>query len=91
MGLTLISMLSKTKKVFTTHLPVLCSVASSRSILSITWRIERLSLLFVPPTWRRNGDYYGYKVQPDKIKEAPDLQWITTKVFGICIYANRSR
>ena len=30
-------------------------------------------------------------VQPDKIKEAPDLQWITTKVFGICIYANRSR
>nr|DAN10812.1 MAG TPA: AAA ATPase [Caudoviricetes sp.]DAZ38739.1 MAG TPA: AAA ATPase [Caudoviricetes sp.] len=40
MGLTLISMLSKTKIVFTTHLPVLCSVASSRSILSITWRIE---------------------------------------------------
>ena len=56
MGLTLISMLSKTKKVFTTPLPVLCSVASSRTILSITWRIERLSLLFVPPTWRRNGD-----------------------------------
>ena len=25
-----------------------------------------------------------------EIKEAPDLQWITTKVFGICIYANRS-
>lgn len=27
-------------------------------ILSATWRIGRLSLLFVPPTWRRNGDYY---------------------------------
>ncbi|MBC5677714.1 sigma-70 family RNA polymerase sigma factor [Anaerostipes sp. NSJ-7] len=22
------------------------------------WKSERLSLLFVPPTWRRNGDYY---------------------------------
>ena len=54
-------MLSKTKKVFTTHLPVLCSVASSRSILSVQWRIGRLSLLFVPPTWRRNGDSYERK------------------------------
>lgn len=33
-----------------THLPVLCSEASFRIILSITWRIERLSLQFVPPT-----------------------------------------
>ena len=40
--------------------------------------------------YHTRGGYYGYKVQPDKIKEAPDLQWITTKVFGICIYANRS-
>lgn len=43
MELTLISMLSKTKKVFTTHLPV--SVVSLRIILLETWKIERLSLL----------------------------------------------
>ena len=69
MKLTLITMLSKTKKVFTTHLPVLCSVASLRIILSITWRIERLSLLFVPPTERRrNGDLYERKSKRDMDK-----------------------
>ena len=46
MKLTLIHMLSKTKKVLTTYLIVLCSVASLRIILSITWRIGRLSLLY---------------------------------------------
>ena len=58
MELTLIFMLSKTKKVFTTRLLVLCSIASLTIILSVAWRIKRLSLLFVPPTWRRNGDFY---------------------------------
>jgi len=58
MELTLIIMLSKTKKVFTTYLTVLCSIASLKTILSAMWKSERLSLLFVPPTWRRNGDYY---------------------------------
>ena len=58
MELTLIFMLSKTKKVFTTYLTVLCSIASLKTILSAMWKSERLSLLFVPPTWRRNGDYY---------------------------------
>ena len=58
-GLTLIIMLSKTKKVFTTHLTVLCSIASYKLFYRITWRVETLSLLFVPPTERRrNGDYY---------------------------------
>ena len=52
-------MLSKTKKVFTTHLTVLCSIASYKLFYRITWRVETLSLLFVPPTERRrNGDYY---------------------------------
>ena len=60
MELTLIIMLSKTE-VFTTHLPVLCSIASLTIILSATWRIKRLSLLFVPPIWRRNGDYYVFQ------------------------------
>ena len=37
---------------------MLCSIASLTIILSVTWRIERLSLLFVSPTERRrNGDY----------------------------------
>ena len=58
MELTLIIMLSKTKKVFTTYLTVLCSIASLKTILSAMWKSERLSLLVVPPTWRRNGDYY---------------------------------
>ena len=58
MELTLIIMLSKTKKVFTTYLTMLCSIASLKTILSAMWKSERLSLLFVPPTWRRNGDYY---------------------------------
>ncbi|WP_279289334.1 RNA polymerase sigma factor, partial [Anaerostipes hominis (ex Liu et al. 2021)] len=39
-------------------LTVLCSIASLKTILSAMWKSERLSLLFVPPTWRRNGDYY---------------------------------
>lgn len=37
---------------------MLCSITSLTIILSVTWGIKRLSLLFVPPTWRRNGDYY---------------------------------
>ncbi|WP_328514489.1 RNA polymerase sigma factor, partial [Anaerostipes hominis (ex Lee et al. 2021)] len=41
-----------------TYLTVLCSIASLKTILSAMWKSERLSLLFVPPTWRRNGDYY---------------------------------
>jgi len=57
MELTLIIMVSK-PQVFTTHLPVLCSIASLTIILSATWRMKRLLLLFVPLTWRRNGDYY---------------------------------
>ena len=62
-GLTLIIMLSKTKKVFTTHLTVLCSIASYKLFYRITWRVETLSLLFVPPTERRrNGDYYVKRV-----------------------------
>ena len=57
--LTLIIMLSKTKKVITTPPPVLCSVASCKLFYSITLRTVTLSLLFVPPTERRrNGDYY---------------------------------
>ena len=57
--LTLITMLSKTKKVITTPPPVLCSVASCKLFYSITLRTVTLSLLFVPPTERRrNGDYY---------------------------------
>ena len=46
--LTLIIMLSKTKKVITTHLIVLCSVASSKLFYSIAWRVGTLSLQFVP-------------------------------------------
>ena len=57
--LTLITMLSKTKKVFTTPPTVLCSIASCKLFYSTTWREKTLSLLFVPPTERRrNGDYY---------------------------------
>ena len=74
MGLTLIIMLSKTKKVFTTHLPVLCSIASLIIILSAMWRIERLSLLFVPPTERRrNGDYHDAIVIAGKDEELYQL------------------
>jgi len=47
--LTLIFMLSKTKKVITTPPPVLCSVASRKLFYSITLRAVTLSLLFVPP------------------------------------------
>ena len=47
--LTLIIMLSKTKKVITTHLIVLCSVASLKLFYSIAWRVGTLSLQFVPP------------------------------------------
>ena len=47
--LTLIIMLSKTKKVITTHLIVLCSVASRKLFYSIAWRVGTLSLQFVPP------------------------------------------
>ena len=47
--LTLINMLSKTKKVFTTPLPVLCSVASYKLFYSTMWSVGTLSLLFVPP------------------------------------------
>ena len=47
--LTLISMLSKTKKVITTHPPVLCSVASCKLFYSTVERVGTLSLLFVPP------------------------------------------
>ena len=47
--LTLIIMLSKTKKVITTHLIVLCSVASHKLFYSIAWRVGTLSLQFVPP------------------------------------------
>ena len=39
---------------------MLCSIASLAIILSSTRRIGRLSLLFVPPTWRRNGDYHAF-------------------------------
>ena len=57
--LTLISMLSKTKKVITTPPPVHCSVASRKLFYSTTQGVENLSLLFVPPTERRrNGDFY---------------------------------
>jgi len=57
--LTLIYMLSKTKRVITTSPPVLCSIASCKLFYSTTWRVETLSLLFVPPTGRRrNGDLY---------------------------------
>ncbi|EET58581.1 hypothetical protein BRYFOR_09417 [Marvinbryantia formatexigens DSM 14469] len=39
---------------------MLCSIASLTIILSATWGIGRLSLLFVPPTERRrNGDFYA--------------------------------
>ena len=37
---------------------MLCSITSLTIILSVTWGIKRLSLLFVPPIWRRNEDYY---------------------------------
>ena len=47
--LTLISMLSKTKKVITTPPPVLCSVASYKLFNSTTRSVGTLSLLFVPP------------------------------------------
>ena len=47
--LTLIIMLSKTKKVITTHLIVLCSVASRKLFYSTAYRVGTLSLLFVPP------------------------------------------
>lgn len=47
--LTLISMLSKTKKVITTPPPVLCSVASCKLFYSTVERVGTLSLLFVPP------------------------------------------
>ena len=74
MELTLIIMLSKTKKVFTTYLTVLCSIASLKTILSAMWKSERLSLLFVPPTWRRNGDYYGeIRIYPS-FKQRPEYR-----------------
>jgi hypothetical protein len=47
--LTLIKMLSKTKKVFTTPPPVLCSIASYKLFYSTKGSVEILSLLFVPP------------------------------------------
>ena len=47
--LTLINMLSKTKKVITTPPPVLCSVASYKLFYSTTRSVGSLSLLFVPP------------------------------------------
>jgi hypothetical protein len=47
--LTLIKMLSRTKKVFTTYLPVLCSIASYKLFYSTKGSVETLSLLFVPP------------------------------------------
>ena len=47
--LTLIIMLSKTKKVITTPPPVLCSVASCKLFYSTVQRVGTLSLLFVPP------------------------------------------
>jgi hypothetical protein len=47
--LTLIKMLSKTKKVFTTPPHVLCSIASYKLFYSAKGSVETLSLLFVPP------------------------------------------
>jgi hypothetical protein len=47
--LTLIKMLSKTKKAFTTPPPVLCSIASYKLFYSTKGSVETLSLLFVPP------------------------------------------
>ena len=47
--LTLIKMLSKTKKVVTTPPPVLCTVASCKLFYSTVQRVGTLSLLFVPP------------------------------------------
>ena len=71
-------MLSKTKKVFTTHLTVLCSIASYKLFYRITWRVETLSLLFVPPTERRrNGDYYATKSLAEILGEATLVDRIT--------------
>lgn len=80
MELTLIIMLSKTKKVFTTYLTVLCSIASLKTILSAMWKSERLSLLFVPPTWRRNGDYY----ERTKERQKRYINLIEKKCFVVC-------
>ena len=62
--LTLISMLSKTKKVITTPPPVLCSVASCKLFYSTVERVGTLSLLFVPPA--KGG---GMEINMDKMKE----------------------
>ena len=60
--LTLIIMLSKTKKVFTTPPTVLCSIAFYKLFYITEKKLVNLSLLFVPPTERRrNGDYYDKK------------------------------
>lgn len=68
--LTLISMLSKTKKVFTTPPSVLCSVASCKVFYSITLRTVTLSSLFVPPTeGGRNRDFYEKKNLDPKMRE----------------------
>ena len=41
---------------------MLCDITFLNVILTVTRKIERLSLLFVPSTeWRRNGDYYEEK------------------------------
>lgn len=63
--LTLISMLSKTKKVITTPPPVLCSVASYKLFYSTTWSVGTLSLLFVPP-----AEGGGMEISMEKYKVA---------------------
>ena len=61
---------------------MLCSITSLTIILSVTWGIKRLSLLFVPPTWRRNGDYYEIN---GKRHASPHLFLITEIEQGILL------
>ncbi len=65
---------------------MLCSITSLTIILSATWGIKRLSLLFVPPTWRRNGDYY--ETSDPAIAVVDDSGKVTGVEQGTCmIYA----
>ena len=72
--LTLIIMLSKTKKVITTHLIVLCSVASRKLFYSIAWRVGTLSLQFVPPAEGGGMEIIMKKIKIGQITGAVGLK-----------------
>ena len=87
--LTLIIMLSKTKKVITTHLIVLCSVASRKLFYSIAWRVGTLSLQFVPPA--EGGGMEIIMTQLNVTKDNKIQEYIKEKENPYCFFSESTK